>query len=82
MPPPRWPDAHDGAGIGWVALQSRPTSEACPFTDPWMPALPFKLNQEHRRHIPKQKHKGMNRHRSPSTPPAATHNRWQVEAHS
>jgi len=25
-----------------------------------MPILPFKLNQDHRRHIPKQKHKLMN----------------------
>ena len=34
--------------------------EACPFSDPWMPTLPFKLNQDRRRRIPKQKRKVLN----------------------
>ena len=43
------------ARIGPLALRAD-----CPFSDPRMPTLPFKLNQDRRHHIPKQKHKVAN----------------------
>ena len=43
-----------------MALQAGPPQEDRPVSDPWMPTLPFKLNQDRRHHIPKQKHKVTN----------------------
>jgi hypothetical protein len=43
------------ARIGPLALRAD-----CPFSDPRMPTLPFKLNQDRRHHIPKQKRKVTN----------------------
>lgn len=34
--------------------------ERTPFFDLWMPAVPFKLNQDRRHHIPRQQHKVTN----------------------
>ena len=40
-----------------VAPQPGAMQGVCSFSDPWMPSLPFKLNQARRRRIPKERHK-------------------------
>src|SRR3954451_19175136 len=43
-----------GGAAGQAGVAGRP------LTCPWMPSVPFKLNQDRRHHIPKQKHKVTN----------------------
>ena len=45
---------HGSAGWCWEAEWRR---RAPPFLTPWIPAVPFKLNQDRRHHIPRQRHK-------------------------
>ena len=55
---PRW--GHLVARIRPVAPELGRSSRTPPLPDPRMPSVPFKLNQDRRHHIPKQKHKVTN----------------------
>ena len=48
---------HGSAGWCWEAEWRR---RAPPLLTPWIPAVPFKLNQDRRHHIRRQKHKVTN----------------------
>src|SRR5215208_8002729 len=48
---------HGSAGWCWEAEWRR---RAPTLLTPWIPAVPFKLNQDHRHHIPRQRHKVTN----------------------